>query len=116
MATRNILTIGYLNLRAQTGLPVAKQLQIEAFAKYNQYDVLHLQEANIDEETFSSCNFIENSYNIIENNAINKYGTASLVKSDLIVENIRCDSEGRLIIFDIGNLTQTPINSCSSSK
>ena len=103
--SRNILTIGYLNLRAQTGLPVSKQLQIEAFAKFNKCDILHLQEANIDEETFSSCGFLQNCYNIPENNSINKYGTASLVKSELIVDNIRCDTEGRIIIFDIGNLT-----------
>ena len=91
-------------------MPVAKQLQIETFAKYYQCDVLHLQEANIDEETISSCNFLQNSYNIFENNSINKYGTASLVKSELIVDNLRYDSEGRVIIFDIGNLT-LPLNS-----
>ena len=31
--------------------------------------------------------------------------TASLVKSEFSVENIRCDSEGRVIVFDIGELT-----------
>ena len=86
-------------------MPVAKQLQIETFAKYYQCDILHLQEANIDDETFSSCNFLQNSYNIFENNNINKNGNASLVKSELIVDNLRYDSEGRVIIFDIGNLT-----------
>ena len=45
------------------------------------------------------------TYNIIENNSVNKYGTASLVKSELTVENIRTDLEGRLIIFDIGDMT-----------
>ena len=82
-----------------------KTVTDRTFAKYYQCDVLHLQEANIDEETFSSCNFLQNSYNIFENNSINKYGTASLVKSELIVDNLRYDSEGRVIIFDIGNLT-----------
>jgi hypothetical protein len=41
------------------------------------------------------------NYNIIENNSVNQYGTASLVKSELTVENIRTDLEGRLIIFEI---------------
>ena len=61
----------------------------------NQCDILHLQEANIEDETFSSCSFLQSSFNIVENNATNKYGTASLVKTDLKIDNIRCDSEGR---------------------
>ena len=105
MAPSSILTIAYINIRGQSGLPVSKQLQIEAFARYNNCDIIHLQEANIEEETFSSCNLLSSSFNIIENNSINKYGTASLVKTDFQVENIRCDSEGRIIIFDIGDIT-----------
>ena len=105
MDAGKILTIGYINLRAQTGLPVSKQLQIETFLKQNNCDILHLQEANIDDESFSTCDYIQNSYNILENNSTTKYGTASLVKSDLQDENLRCDSEGRAIFFDIGELT-----------
>ena len=105
MASENILTVGYINIRGQTGLPVSKQLQIEAFAMNNQCDILHLQEANIEDETFSSCSFLQSSINIVENNATNKYGTASLVKTDLKIDNIRCDSEGRVIVFDLGDLT-----------
>ena len=100
-----ILTVAYLNIRGQSGLTVVKQLQIEAFTKFNQCDIVHLQEANIDEESFSTCDFICSSFNIIQNNSINKYGTASLVKSELNAENIRLDSEGRVIVFDIGDLT-----------
>ena len=105
MAVLNILTIGYINVRAQTGLPIAKRLKIEAFPKHNNCDIVHLQEANIEEDTFTTCNFIKSSYNIIENNSTNKYGTASLVKTDLQTENIRCDCEGRMIVFDIGMMT-----------
>ena len=72
-----------------TGLPVSKQLQIEAFLKYNQCDIINLQEANIDFERFSTCDFIQSSYKILENNSTNKYGTASLVKSDLQTKNLR---------------------------
>ena len=104
MASENILTIGYINIRGQTGLPVAKQLQIEAFARNNNCDILHLQEANILDDTFSSCNLLQSSFNIIENNATNKYGTASLVKTDLKIDNIQLDSEGRAIIFDISDI------------
>ena len=105
MAAANILTIGFINIRAQTGLKVPKQLQIEAFLKNNNCDILNLQEANIDDETFSTCDHIQSSYNILENNSTNKYGTACLVKSDLLTENIRCDSEGRVIIFDLAGMT-----------
>ena len=101
MTTENILTIGYINVRGQTGLPVSKQLQIEAFIKVNNCDILNLQEANIEEETFSSCDLLQSTFSIFEN----KYGTASLVRSELQVENIRCDSEGRVLVFDIGDLT-----------
>ena len=105
MASNNILTIGYFNIRGQTGLPVVKQLQIESIMKQNHCDILHLQEANIDDETFTSCEFIKSSYNLVQNNSLNKYGTASLVKSDLQYSNVKCDSEGRAIIFDVGDLT-----------
>ena len=105
MAAANILTIGFINIRAQTGLKVPKQLQIEAFLKNNNCDILNLQEANIDDETFSTCDHIQSSYNILENNSTNKYGTACLLKSDLLTENIRCDSEGRVIIFDLAGMT-----------
>ena len=105
MASGKILTIGYLNIRGQSGLSVVKQIQIEAFAKSNNCDIIHLQEANIDPETFSTCDFIQSNYNLIENNSTNKYGTASLVKSELTFENIQTDLEGRVIIFDIGDMT-----------
>merc|ERR1712030_190934 len=37
-------------------------------------------------------------------NAGNKYGTASLVKNDLPVENVMCDTAGRVIIFEISKV------------
>ena len=105
MASDKILNIGYLNIRGQTGLTVVKQLQIEAFIKNNHCDILHLQEANIQDDSFSTCKLINSSYNILQNNSINKYGTASLIKNDLQCDNIQMDSDGRIIIFDVGELT-----------
>ena len=101
----SILTVAFINIRGQSGLTVVKQLQIEAFAKSNQCDIVNLQEAHLEEDTFSSCDFICSSYNIIYNNSITKYGTASLVKAELCAENIRVDSQGRVIMFDIGQIT-----------
>ena len=72
----NVLKIGFMNIRGQTGLTSTKQLQIESFIIREKLDVLNLQEINIKEESFASCNTISSSFNIISNNAANKYGTA----------------------------------------
>ena len=84
---------------------IEKQLQIEEFIKRYKCDILQLQETNIETETFSSCSFISSNYNIIHNNSSNKYGTASLLKNEFIVENICMDSEGTSLIFDISGMT-----------
>ena len=100
----NSLVISYLNIHGQTGLQFDKQLQIEEFVKYSRSDIIHLQEIDIQDDTFNECNFIKSNFTVIANNAGNKYGTASLVKNDLPVENIRCDTAGRVIIFEISKV------------
>ena len=105
----NILTVAFLNIRGQSGLPITKQLQIESFIKYNNCDIIHLQEAHIDDDSFSTCDFISSNFNIVPNNSLNKYGTASLVKSELEIDNIQCDTEGRVIVFNVGELTLSNI-------
>ena len=102
---KNSLTVGFINIRGQSKLNIEKQLQIEDFLKRYKCDILHLQETNIENETFSSCCYISNNYNIIHNNSLSQYGTASLVKSEFLVENVRCDSDGRVLIFDIQQMT-----------
>ena len=82
----NILTIAYINVHGQSKMTETKQMQIEDFMKFNKVDVAHLQEIEICDETFSTCNLISSSYDILSNNAAHKYGTASLVKSCLPVE------------------------------
>ena len=100
-----VLTIGYVNIHGQSGLTSAKQSQIESFICSEKIDILHLQEINISEESFNSCPIISSSFNLIANNSPTKYGTASLLKSDLSAENIRLDPDGRMILFDVGPLT-----------
>ena len=101
----NTLTLAYMNVRGQTGLNLAKQLQIETFLKSYKIDILHCQEINILEDTFSECSFITSSYNILSNNAQNKYGTCSLVSNVFSTENIKNDTNGRVLAFDIQNIT-----------
>ena len=103
--TDNILTIAYLNIHGQSKLPENKQVQIEEILKFYKIDVAHLQEIEICDESFSKCNFITSSYNIISNNAANKFGTSSLVKSVFTADNIQFDTAGRAIVFDLGDLT-----------
>ena len=76
-----------------------KQMQIEDFIKIKNCDIVHLQEANIETDTFSECNYIEANVSVIINNSENRYGTASLVKNDLLVENVMCDTRGRFLTF-----------------
>ena len=101
----NIITVAYMNTRGQTGLDIAKQVQIENFLKVYKVDILNCQEVNIKEDTFSQMNFIANSYEIITNNATNKYGTCCLVSNSFQPENIKCDTNGRAIVFNIKNYT-----------
>ena len=105
MSDSQVLISAFINIRGQTGLPVSKQLQIEQFIKDNNVDILHLQEVNIENDTFSECNTISSNFNIITNNSQNKYGTASLVKNEFEVKNVAMDKEGRIIIFEVGSLT-----------
>ena len=104
-STSNLLTIAYINIQGQSKLSEAKQVQIEDFVKFNKIDVAHIQESEISDETFSNCNFISSSFNIYTNNAANKYGTSSLVRNNFPVENVRCDTAGRAIVFELGDLT-----------
>ena len=58
METSQILTVAFINIRGQTGFQLSKQLQIEHFVRDYKIDILNLQEANIEDETFSECNLI----------------------------------------------------------
>ena len=102
---QNILTVAYINMHGQSNLTIAKQVQLEDFLKFNNIDIAHLQETEICDETFSTCNFISSSFNLHSNNAANKYGTSSLVKSVYSVQNVKYDTSGRAIVFDMGELT-----------
>ena len=100
------LIVATLNIRGQSGLDITKQKQIEDFIKLHKIDILHCQEIEIDESSFESCHLLATNFQIIQNNSpINRYGTASLVRNDLIIENVNLDTNGRAISFDIENVT-----------
>ena len=105
MAGSVLLRCGSVNIRQQTGFKIAKQKQIEDFIMKNQLDICSFQEIDCDNETFGNCNFISSSFNLIVNNSANKFGTACLVKSDLQIENLHFDTNGRIIVFDVADIT-----------
>ena len=105
MEVTSFLTISYLNVRGQTGLNVEKQLQIERFLKETKTDILHLQETDVDDNTFQECKYISSNFYIVVNNALNKYGTATLIRNNLEAENVSLDTDGRIVIFQISGLT-----------
>ena len=88
------LSIGYINLRAQTGFGLPKRIQVEQFLKSYKIDILHLQEAQIREDTFDMYDIITSNYEIIANNASNQYGIVSLVADNLQPTNIKVDTQG----------------------
>ena len=59
------------------------------------------------DSSFDSAEFISANYDIIRNNAISKYGTCCFVSNDLSYNNVRFDTEGRAISFDIPELSLT---------
>ena len=104
--SENTLIVATLNIRAQTGLNISKQKQIEDFIKHNNIDILHCQEIEVSASTFEECHFICSGFEILTNNSpTNKYGTASIIRNDLVIQNIKLDTNGRAISFDIGNIT-----------
>ena len=103
--TNNTVVVAFLNCRGQTGFNESKQLQVENFLKTSNIDILHLQESHVEDDTFSQCKFILSNYTIIHNNSQSRYGTASIVKSCLSVEDIILHHSGRLIFFNIGGVT-----------
>ena len=81
--TDQVLSIGFINIRGQTGLSRAKQVQIESFLTKQCLDVLHLQEINICDDSFSSCDSICSSFNIISNN-YPSWHTKSFLSPDML--------------------------------
>ena len=83
------INVAYLNIRGQTRLDIMKQIQIEKFMKAFKIDILNCQEINIPEDSFNPTYSISSSFQIIINNAANKYGAAA---SYPIISNLRISS------------------------
>ena len=100
-APKSTVTLGFINIHQQSGLDIAKQTMIEDLMIEYNIDIANLSEIHVDDDTFSDCNYINSSFSIVVNNAENRYGTASIVKNNLPLSNIKFDNDGRAIVFDI---------------
>ena len=103
------LNVGFLNIHGQSKMTQSKQDQIQYLIKEYELDVLNLQETNIDESTFQKSPFIANNFKIIFKNNESGYGVCSLVRNELPTKNEIQHPSGRLIAFDIGDLTMTNV-------
>ena len=89
-----------MNCHGQSKLEVPKQLYIQNYLLTNKVDILLCQETKIDDNTFNQCNFIKSNYNIIKNNSHNHFGTSILVHNNIPIDEVKFDTEGRVIIFN----------------
>ena len=105
MASTNTINLAFMNVQGQTGLIISKQVQIENFLRNFKIDILNCQEINITSDSFENRDLVNSSYSIISNNASNKYGTCCFVSNTLQPENIKFDINGRVILFNLGNIT-----------
>ena len=94
-----------MNCHGQSKLEAPKQLYIQNFLLTNKIDVLLCQETRIDDNNFDQCNFIKSNYNIIKKNAQNPFGTSILPHTNITIDEVKFDTEGRIIIFNSDNIT-----------
>ena len=105
MAELKTINIAYLNTYGQSGMNLAKQAQLEHFLAFNKIDILNCQETNIDSDCFDSCDFISANYEVVVNNANNKYSTCCLINNQFQIQNLKMNTNGRVIVFDINEIT-----------
>ena len=104
------LTVGFLNARGQQVFSQAKILQLTDFIKQYKLDIINIQEMHMSEDFFESSDFISQNYDLIYNNAINKFGTAVLISTNIKYSNVCMDQKGRVIIYDLDDLEITGAN------
>ena len=83
----------------------SKQRMIQFEIQSKQLDIVHLQECQIDSDTFQCCEFISQNFQIIKNNADNGYGTACIIRNNIQIEKVKVIPGGRIISFNVGKTT-----------
>ena len=106
----NHLLVGFVNVRGQAigqSLTQSKINQLVDFIKLYSLDIVNMQETNIMESTFNNCDYINQNFEIIYNNAPTKYGTCVLISSAIQYSNVIMDQAGKVIIYDLPELNIT---------
>ena len=112
----NVLKVAFLNIQGQLKFTQARKDQIEHVIKSNQLDVLHLQETNICDGEFDLCHHISNNFQIIAQNNESGFGVCSLIHKRFVIENLFLHPSGRILCFDIEDLTLVNVYLPSGSE
>ena len=104
------LTIGSLNVRGQLALSEARILNLVDFIKQYKIDILNLQETNLNDDSFEKNDFLSQNYQFIYNNAPNGFGTAVILKNDINFSNMKIDTKGKMICYDLDDQQITGAN------
>ena len=99
-----MIKIAFVNMYGQSGMPMKKIVELENFIELHRIDVLCLQETDIQENTFSGSKLLH-KFLAFSNNNRSRYGTCTLVKNNLDVNNIVKDTDGRLISVDVNDMS-----------
>ena len=99
------LAVASINCQGQTRMNESKQRMIQFEIQSKQLDIVHLQECQIDSDTFQCCEFISQNFQIIKNNADNGYGTACIIRNNIQIEKVKVIPGGRIISFNVGKTT-----------
>ena len=101
----NILNVAFLNIQGQLKFTQARKDQIEHIIKVFHLDILHLQETNISDGEFDLCHHISTNFQIIAQNNESGFGVCSIIHKRFVIENLFLHPSGRIICFDIEDLT-----------
>ena len=110
-----VLNVTTINCRGQTRFNVSKQLQVQDFIVNHRIDIALLQETNFNTETFDKCDNIKNNFSYVYNNSNNEFGTAVIVRNTFEINNIKIDTEGRIITCEVGGITFANVYAPSGS-
>ena len=86
-----MIKIAFVNMYGQSGMPMKKIVELENFIELHRIDVLCLQETDIQENTFSGSKLLH-KFSAFANNNRSHYGTCTLVRNNLQVNNIVKDA------------------------
>ena len=104
------LVVASLNIRGQLTLSQARILQLEDFIKHFKIDILNLQETDLKADSFADNNFLFSNFDLLINNSPKKFGVSTLIKNDIAYDNVKIDTEGRVLSYELSDLEITGTN------